>query len=204
MLFYQAIDSNTLELLRKLMSIETFAKLRLVGGASLAMQIGHRQSIDIDLFGLLEADEFEISEALRTTGFTRLLKRTNNISIFLIDNIKVDLVNYPYPWIEEAIYEDNIRLAGLQDIAAMKLSAVAGRGTKKDFIDIFFLLKKFSLSDMLGYYNSKFHDASDMLVLKSLTYFEDAEAEEEPRMLYPLDWEEVKKEIASVVRNYLT
>ena len=68
------------------------------------------------------------------------------------------MVNYPYPWLEDQIIEDNLRLAGLKDIIAMKLAAVTGRGSKKDFIDIFFLLKKYSLSEMMGFYKYKYND----------------------------------------------
>ena len=94
------------------MQIAKFKELRLVGGTSLALQIGHRTSIDIDLFGTLEADEFEIDKILSKIGSITLLKKTKNINIYLIDGIKVDLVNYHYPWLEGKIIEDNLRLAG--------------------------------------------------------------------------------------------
>lgn len=202
MLFYQTIDPKVLELLQKLMNIDTFSKLRLVGGTSLALQIGHRQSIDLDMFGLFEVDEYELPRVLNTLGSVKLINRTKNIWVYLINDIKVDFVNYPYRWINELKIEDNIRLAGLPDIVAMKLAAITGRGTKKDFIDLYFLLKQYSLSEMFEFYNSKFHDASDMLVLKSLTYFDDAEEEETPKMLVGINWNDIKTKIIQEVRNY--
>lgn len=201
MLYFQTVDAKVLELLTKLMKAECFSQLRLVGGTALALQIGHRQSIDIDLFGTLEADEYKISNVLRTFGTFSIIKKTENINIFLVNGVKVDLVNYPYSWIDDALIEDGIRIAGRKDIAAMKLAAIAGRGSKKDFIDMFFLLKEYSLAEMLGFYTTKFQDGSEMLVLKSLTYFEDAETEETPRMMVPFNWETVKETIASTVRK---
>jgi hypothetical protein len=186
------------------MQTDEFKELRLVGGTSLALQIGHRSSIDIDLFGILDADEFEIDKILNKIGSITLLKKTKNINIYLIDGIKVDLVNYHYPWLGETIIEDNLRLAGTKDLAAMKLAAITGRGTKKDFVDLNFLLQIYNLEEMLGFYKLKYNDASEILVLKSLTYFEDADTEEDPRMLMSMNWEKVKDLITISMQKYIT
>ena len=85
----------------------------------------------------------------------------------------------------------------------MKLSAVTNRGTKKDFIDVFFLLKTFSLEQMLNFYKDKYTDSQLFTVLKSLTYFEDAESDPMPVMTVPLEWTEVKKSITAAVGKYL-
>ncbi|MFN3998108.1 hypothetical protein [Algoriphagus sp.] len=94
-------------------------------------------------------------------------------------------------------------MADQRDIAAMKLNAISGRGSKKDFIDLHFLLSKYSLSEMIGYYNKKFADGSEFLVLKSLTYFDDADLDETPKMYYPIDWDKIKLSVKKEVRNYL-
>jgi len=185
------------------MQIDEFKELRLVGGTSLALQIGHRQSIDIDLFGALNIDEFELSKILNNFASVTILKKTKNINIYLIEGIKVDIVNYHYPWIKDALLEDNLRLAEKTDIAAMKIAAITNRGSKKDFIDIYFLLKYFTLGKMLSFYKLKYNDASEMLALKSLTYFDDADLEEEPNMFLQINWENVKDEISNKLRNYL-
>lgn len=204
MLQFQTTEPGTLELLKKLMLVEEFKELRLVEGTSLALQIGHRSSIDIDMFGNLQADEFEIDKILNKTGSTILLKKTKNINIYLIDGIKVDLVNYHYPWLGEMIFEDNLRLAAIKDIAAMKLAAITGRGNKKDFIDLNFLFQFYTLEEMLKFYKLKYSDASEILVLKSLTYFDDADTEEDPRMLLSMDWVKVKDLITFNLQNYLS
>jgi hypothetical protein len=203
MLYYKTIDAPTLELLRKLLELPDLRELRLAGGTSLALQIGHRKSVDLDLFGILEADELSISESLKSLGTTTLLQKTSNISIWLIGGIKVDIVNYRYPWIDEMCCVDQLRLAGKKDIAAMKLAAITGRGTKKDFIDLYFLLKEFSLKAILDFYTEKFHDGSPFFVLKSLTYFEDAENDQDPIMLQNISWPGIKLFIINKLEEYL-
>ncbi len=85
----------------------------------------------------------------------------------------------------------------------MKIAAITSRGSKKDFIDIYFLLNEFSLKEMLDFYKLKYNDASEMLALKSLTYFDDADTEENPRMISSFDWDECKKEIIHKLKLYL-
>lgn len=203
MLHYKTVEPKTLELLKKLMQIDEFNELRLVGGTSLALQIGHRQSIDIDLFGKLDVDEYELAKILNKLGSNTIIKKTKNINIYLIEGIKVDFVNYPYQWLEDIIFEDNIRLADKKDIAAMKIAAITGRGSKKDFIDIKCLFEYYNLTEIFNFYKHKFNDASVMLALKSLSYFDDANEEEDPKMLIKMNWENVKKEISNNLLQYV-
>jgi predicted nucleotidyltransferase component of viral defense system len=202
MLHYSAVDSSTLEILKRLLQIPLFGDLRLVGGTSLALQLGHRKSVDIDLFGLLEADDLSVSDALKEFNSVTIIQKSENITIYVIEGIKVDIVNYKYPWLNPMMEEDGLRMAQIEDVAAMKLSAISGRGTKKDFIDIFFLLQQFKLGEMMEYYNKKYYDGSEFLVLKSLTYFEDADLDQSPVMLKSIDWDQVKVSIINQVENY--
>jgi hypothetical protein len=115
----------------------------------------------------------------------------------------VDLVNYPYPWLEEAKCENKLILAGKKDIAAMKIAAITGRGSKKDFTDLYFLLKEFSLKEILDFYKLKYYDASELMALKSLSFFDDADEEEDPIMLTSFNWSEAKKEITQKLIQYM-
>jgi hypothetical protein len=99
--------------------------------------------------------------------------------------------------------EDKIRIAGNDDIAPMKLSAITGRGSRKDFIDIYFLLEKYSLSDLIKLYNQKYPDGSEFLVLRSLNYFKDADQDIMPTMIINVDWIQVKNRIKQEVQSYL-
>ena len=99
MLQYQTIEPGTLQLLKSLQSMTMFQGLRLVGGTALALQLGHRKSIDLGLFGTIEADPLEIREALEESHTVSVVKESKNIHIYLVDGVKVDFVNYRYPWI---------------------------------------------------------------------------------------------------------
>jgi len=203
MLHYRTIDTKILELLREIQKVEIFKKLRLVGGTSLALQIGHRISVDLDFFGELAEDRVGILNALNKIGELKTIHYTDNINVFILNGIKVDIVNYPYPWLNPILKEENLNLADIKDISAMKLAAITGRGSKKDFVDIYFLLKHYSLEQMLGFYKQKYHDGSVFLVLKSLAYYEDADQEPMPKMLEEIKWETVKTEIAEKLKAFV-
>lgn len=203
MLHYQSIHPKTLELLKELQQTEFLQTFNLVGGTALALQIGHRKSIDIDLFGRTDFESSELNTKLNALQREiKIIKNSKNINIYSIDQIKVDIVNYHYPWLQPTLTMNGLKLASIEDIAAMKLAAVTGRGTKKDFIDLFILLKKYSLYDLIDFYNRKYADGSVFMVLKSLTYFEDAESDPLPEMLLPFDWEFMKKTILKVVDDF--
>lgn len=159
-------------------------------------------SDDLDLFGTVLLDSAELAPALEGLGEIVLIKKTPNIHICSINGVKVDLVNYSYPWLAECQLIDGIRLAGLSDIAAMKLAAVTGRGTKKDFVDLYFLLQHFTLKDMLGYYKEKYADGSEMMVLRSLTYFDDANPGH-VNMVNSISWPMIKSTLQEEVQSYM-
>jgi hypothetical protein len=204
MLHFKTIDSTTLELLKKLMKLPVLTDTRLVGGTSLALQSGYRKSFDIDLFGTITADEHELSIQIGSIGESSLIHNSANIHIWMINGIKADIVNYHYSWISKCREESGLRLAGKEDIAAMKLSAITGRGTKRDFFDLYFLLKEFTLEQMLQFYLSKFPDGTLFLVLKSLSYFEDAEENIDPILIKPVSWKNVKSVIVTEIERYFS
>lgn len=199
MYHFKTIDPATLGLLNSLMLLPALKETRLVGGTALALHIGHRHSVDIDLFGITIGDETDLKEQIYSLGEVTVVQNTPNIRMWLINGIKVDIVRYPFPWISDLIIENNLRLAGINDIAAMKLAAITGRGRKKDFIDIYFLLKKIPLQELLRLYTEKYKDASLLLVIRSLSYFKDADKDEDPKMFKPDKWPEIK----SFIRNEL-
>ena len=202
MLHLETIEPATLELLKQLQSLPELSEMRLVGGTSLALQLGHRISVDLDLFGRLNCGTDVLLSRLSKLGATTLIHETQNIHIFIINGVKVDIVNFELPWRSPAVIEDGIRLAHLEDIAAMKITAAVGRGTKKDFIDICYLLQStFTMSEMLTYYLEKYPNASKFMAFKSLSYFEDAENDVMPRMLIDLSWDDVKSTILKALEQ---
>lgn len=201
MFYYETLGPDTLRLLENLQSLPFLEQARLVGGTALALQIGHRKSVDLDFFGSISASAEEMKEALSANHTISSIKEAQNINMFLVDSVKVDFVNYRYNWIDDVVIEGYLRLASIMDIAAMKIYAIIGRGTKKDFIDLFFLLQRFSLEDILDYYVKKYPDGSLFMALKSLSYFDDAEGDPMPIMLEPVSWEQVKEAIGEEIRR---
>jgi len=202
MLQIRTIAPDTLELLKKLHSVPELANIRLVGGTALALLLGHRLSIDLDFFGQVEGDTEMIANYLMRDGFdVNIRSNQKNIHIFTINGVKTDIVNYPYSWIDDLIEEDGIRLGGLKDIAAMKIAAITNRGSKKDFIDVYFLLNHFSLKEIMTLYLKKYPSATLFISYKSLLYFADAENQLMPEMLISTSWEDVKEKIITEVKK---
>jgi predicted nucleotidyltransferase component of viral defense system len=143
----------------------------------------------------------ELNKILSSYGEIVKIQQTNNIHIFTLNGVKTDIVNYSYPWIREHVSSGGLRLASKEDIAAMKLSAITGRGTKKDFVDLYFLLRYFTLSDMMSFYQEKYADGSIFMVLRSLSYFDDAEEDPMPRMLIKSGWEKIKTKITEEIKK---
>ncbi len=200
MLQTQTVVPELMELLKKIMSEKLFSDFNLVGGTSLALQMGHRNSIDIDLFGNSEINFELFIEKLSEYGEVKVAQSTKNILITKINDVKVDFVNYKYSLLTDCLFEDNIRMASKTDIAAMKLNAIAGRGSKKDFIDLYYLLNEFTLREILDFYNQKFSDGSEFMVYKSLSYFEDADNQLNPKMFHnDFNWETCKEKIIEEV-----
>ncbi len=200
MLQKQTVEPQLMELLNNLMTEKLFSDFYLVGGTALALQMGHRNSIDIDLFGKATINSDLFIEKVSKFGKVNILQNSKNILVVKVNNLKVDFVNYKYPVLSETLLEKNIRMFSKTDIAAMKLKAIAGRGSKKDFIDLYFLLNEFSLEMMLSFYEKKYKEGSVFMVLKSLTYFEDADIQQQPKMCVEFDWELCKKTIIEQVK----
>lgn len=202
MLQLHTVEPGTLELLKKLSAEPLLVNHFLVGGTSLALQIGHRKSIDLDLFTHQPFNAEAVIETLRQTYQVQPLTVTDSICICVIEGIKVDFVYFRYPFAFPIIETDNIRLADKRDIAPMKLDAVTKRGSKKDFFDMYYLFEEFSPKQILTWYNQMFGHSTSFHVIRSLTYFEDAELSETPFVFdKKLNWEKVKNRLIEIVRQ---
>lgn len=203
MLSLQTILPDTLELLKVLMQQPLFEQMRLVGGTSLALQYGHRRSVDLDFFGKTTEDVEELTEMMHHCAKQVVRGNcTKRIKAYFLNGIKVDVVNYDYDWIDEPVVDGGIRLASPKDIAAMKVNAVMGRGTKKDFVDVYYLLRHYSFEEMMQFYLQKYTDGSEYRALLSMSYFKDADPQPMPYMFQHVDWDVVKDEIKSQVDLY--
>ena len=203
MLSIQTVKPDTLELLKAISAQPEARETRLVGGTALALQYGHRQSVDLDFFGRLPEDKDELIEAVKHVGEVTVLNRSKIILQMVVDQVKVDFVDYSrYPWIDEPIRGDGFVLASDKDIAAMKVNAIIGRGTRKDFIDLYALLQHYSLPKIMDFYRQKYPEFSEYRALLSMTYFDDAEMQDMPLMFIDTPWATMKKAIIKAVEAY--
>lgn len=171
----------------------------MAGGTALALQIGHRLSVDFDFFIPEEFNENILVQRIKKLIPDFELEKTEWGTI--LGNIKrtrFNLFFYIYPLLFKSHDFLGIRVADIKDIAPMKIAAISDRGTKRDFIDLYFIVAKeniFSLKETLELYDKKFKllRQNRMHILKSMCYFDDAEKEKMPRMLKDVSWKEVKK-----------
>ncbi len=178
MLQKETIKDNTLELLKKLQREETLSTTRLVGGTALALQIGHRISVDLDLFS---------KEPLDINAIEQILTHKFNFSTHFIskgsvrgeiDGIKIDILHHPYEWIDEPVCEEDIIMASLQDITAMKLNSIIHNGTRpKDFLDVAYLSQYFSYDNMRSLLVQKYPEYDPILLDRCINYFDDIETD---------------------------
>lgn len=174
----------------------------LVGGTSLALQMGHRFSVDLDLFTVSDFDQDELLSALKADFEVTVQVTSPSIFITLIEDVKVDFVRFRYKLLFPVLQTEGIRMLEIRDVAPMKLDAVTKRGSKKDFFDIYFLLQKMPLQEILDLYNEKFQHSTLFHVIKSLIYFDDAEEQADPVVFDPsVRWETVKSTIEDEVKK---
>ncbi len=195
MLHRKTVSEELFKSLRQIMKSDVFSDFRLVGGTALALQIGHRNSVDIDLFGNREINVDRFVSELEDLGNVEVLTSNKSIVICYLDGVKIDIVNHKYAFLDDAITIQGIRMATKRDISAMKLHAIEQRGTRKDFIDLFFLLNDFSLQEMYDFYLKKYENHIPFMMLQSLTHFYDAEKFPIPKMYMDFDWSYCKEKI---------
>lgn len=200
MLHKETIDAATLELLKRLMGDERLQGFVLVGGTSLALQIGHRISVDLDLFIEKEFEADELREYLERNYHLQ----TDYLAFATVkgevEGVQVDCIAHAYSWLKPFVLEEGVRLASLEDICAMKLNAIAGNGTRiKDFVDVAYLSSMFSLEQMLKFYEEKYH-ANPLMPLKGIVYFADINKNAPVKMAdgKPLDWKSIEKRLLAM------
>jgi len=179
----------------------------LAGGTALALQIGHRTSVDFDFYAKDSFDSLDLLAALRSQiPELRVQTQQEKTLRVLSGDTEISFFAYPYELIRLTIPLDRFELASIEDIAAMKLIAIVQRGTQRDFVDIYFLLQRFSLKELIGFVKEKFSGYQETLLLRALVYFDDAEnaaARKGVRILTDdYSWQKAKDYIVSEVKKY--
>jgi len=195
-MFTKTLLPDTLRAIKLVSEVSEIKQAYLAGGTALALLIGHRISVDLDFFSQHEFNEAQlIAKLVSLPEFVQ--DGTVQWTVWgKIGETRFSMFYYKYPLLEKTIPFEGIQLASLADIAAMKIHAIEDRGTRRDFVDVYFLSKNYSLEDMLGFYQKKYAVLEDHLysILRALDYFEDAEKESQmPKMKSSVNWEEVKE-----------
>lgn len=196
------LESDTKRVLETLVRADVLQDFYLVGGTALALQYGHRKSIDLDFFSPHDFLLPGLRANMAVLGDYTLENEAPGTLDGVLDNVKLTFLRYPYPPLFPLIMWEGISLADPRDIACMKIDAISARGSKKDFIDLYVLLEQYSLKEILTMFEEKYADIhyNTLHLLKSLTYFEDAETEPMPVMLRPIEWNAVKTKISLQAR----
>ena len=203
MLQTQTVEPRTLELLRKLQSEPLMSSFNLVGGTALALRLGHRKSIDLDLFTNKDFDIVELREMLVEKYAMKVAFERGQTLKGFIDGVMIDCIRFNYPHIKEPDIADGVRLESIPDIIAMKLDTISHNGTRiKDFIDIATLSSQYSLNEMLKFYLAKYPNANVLMPVKSLVYFGDINFNESVVMLNgAFDWERVARRLMDMTEQ---
>ncbi len=197
------VAPETFLLTQQLQALPILKDFYLVGGTALALPIGHRNSIDIDLFTNHEFETEQLISVIRESFVMEERFVRKNTIIGMIDNIKVDFIYHPYHLVKPPITEEGITYLSMEDIAAMKLHAIVNSGQRlKDFVDVYYLLQHFSIKDMLQFYEKKYDRTNPLIAVKALTFFGDIDPDVDPlkmRKALPLD--KIKMRLNKAVDN---
>lgn len=194
-MFTKTLLPDTVRAIQLVSEAPIIKKAYLAGGTALALHLGHRISVDLDFFTQEELEENILAMDLnRLPQFKEEGKAWRTVW-GKVGETKISLFYFKYPLIAPTLPLMGINLLDLRDIAAMKIQTLGDRGTKRDFVDLFFLAKTYSLDEMLEFYNQKYGDLEDKIyhLIRSFDYFADAEMEKLPKMLIDISWEEIKK-----------
>ena len=204
MIFTETLPKHSMELLKKIQQIEEFQNFSLVWWTNLALRYGHRISIDLDLFTNIEFDEESIDQAINTnfTNFKKI-KQSKQSLLYYINDTKVDILLYKYKYLNPVQYVDGINMLHTNDIIAMKLSAISMRWSKKDFYDIYELMKNFDLWYMIDLYSQKYPKSDSSIPVIWLWYFDDADKEPNPISLNKTTRMQIKKHINKELDIYI-
>jgi len=208
MLQKESVDKAILDLIFSLLGKDYLQDFELVGGTGLALIIGHRKSIDIDLFTSKDFNAEILLEKLETDfSFQMDFLEVNTIKGNM-GGVKVDFIAHKYPAIGNTIKVEGLRIQSLDDISAMKVNSVANDGTRvKDFIDLYFLLAdhKYDVESLLSNYKSKYSQRNALQALKSLNYFYDVDLNDWPEMIKRKDtsWDEIQKFLDKACELYI-
>lgn len=203
-LFLSTLDKKGLALLKKIGFLKSYG-FYLAGGTALALQIGHRTSLDLDFYTQKTFEPLKLRDE-----FDKRFKKSKEIHIaegtliLDVEGIELSFFNYPYKLIKPCLKLEEVNLAAKEDIASMKVLAISQRGLRRDFIDIYFLIKEFGLKKIIEFTKEKYPKFNIYIGLQGLTYFKDADEDLEEkrfRLLKKTNWNSIKRYIIKEVNT---
>jgi hypothetical protein len=202
-MYPQTLYPKTKKILDDLKNLGFLKDWYLAGGTGLALQLGHRKSIDLDFF----TDNFPKRELLLgqlKTLSPKITQETKGTLDASMGGVKVSFLEYDYLLLGKKVEYEGIKIAGVLDITCMKVTAISSRGSKKDFVDLYFVLEKYSLSEIFEAVEKKFRGVKyqKLHLLKSISYFADADKDPSPDMIKKASWEDIKKDLEKKVKEY--
>lgn len=204
-MFPKAINRQTGGVLAQVGACNFINDFYLVGGTALALHLGHRESVDLDFFSQERFDGATLKKELSRAGIFTVTSEDDTTLNGILNDVRVSFFHYDYNLTYPLISFEKIMLADARDIAAMKIDAVSSRGSKKDFVDIYFLMQEYGLPALINFFEEKYKDIkyNKLHILKSITYFIDADSEPDPIMIKQTKWGEIKKSIQEAVKGLL-
>ena len=202
-MYYHLFDPEWQSLLPQLSFFKP--QFYLAGGAGLALHLGHGKSQGLDFFTPKDWDTFHFFEELKQNLLGLELQKTqeakSTLSVVVNRRVKLSFSAHPYPLLEPPVEEAHLRLASLVDIGCMKLSAIVSRALQKDYVDLYFILQRIPLKELLEKALQKFPELDTYLILKSLVFFEDVLEEPLVFLREAVDFGTVKQFLLSQVKQ---
>lgn len=207
-MYWNVIDNNRYNVLENLIKTITLKDYYLAGGTALALQTGIRESFDFDFFIQNEFDENLLIQELEGLGKLEVSVCRKGTVHAILNNVQLTFLYFPNKLVEPKVEVkeiDGLYLASIEDIAIMKLVAISQRGTKKDFFDLYYICNKFNIKikDVLKMLDKKYdqNKINYSHIIQSLSYFEDAEDENLPKVFIEYDWNAIKQYYINEQRN---
>ena len=203
MIYTDTLPELTSKVANKLSGLDFLKDFYLSGGTALSLQLGHRESEDLDFFNQTDFKPKKILQELQKVNSLKEVQIDSGTLNCFLDGVQLQFLYYPYSLLKEKKEWNGIYLSSVLDIACTKLITISERGSKKDFVDLFFLLQEFELNFLFNKLGEKYKevDYNKIHILKSLIYFYEAETQPMPRMHKKVNWEEVKEKISQEVKK---
>lgn len=203
MLHTETVEAGTLALLKKILNDKEFQTFNLAGGTALSLQLGHRKSIDLDLFTDKDFDAEKLADHLAKTYNMQSIGHLKNAIFCRVDNIKVDILAHQYRLIDKVPEIEDVRMLSLKDIGAMKLNAILYNGTRlKDFVDMHCLVEHVPLYQLTEAFENKYPDVNKQMAQAGLLYHQDINLKEKVDFIgREITWKEIAGRLRQAVAD---